>query len=169
MLSFELINLHRCWPHEQNTFYTYNRGQTSWNTLAFVGLSWNHTWPTSAPPPSPNHKQGWTGVSRIFPEFPLYIGWGEGEPQDFSERLIALFYDSTRKLQKIISTALLTQGLFSWIVDSATAESFMSENSYVIDLFIFSFFFFCHQNSALRECSLTIIGSQCDWGCESES
>ena len=88
MLSFELINLHRCWPHEQNTFYTYNRGQTSWNTLAFVGLSWNHTWPTSAPPPSPNHKQGWTGVSRIFPEFPLYIGWGEGEPQDFSERLI---------------------------------------------------------------------------------
>ena len=82
---------------------------------------------------------------------------------------VALFYNSTRKLQKIISTALLSQGLFSWIVDSATAESFMSENSYVIYLFIFSSFFFCHQNSALGECSLTIIGSQCDWGCESES
>ena len=119
------------------------------------------------PPPSPNHKQGWMAVSRIFPEFPLYIGWGEGEPQDFSERLHCFM--TARKLQKIMSTALLSQGLFSWIVDSATAESFMSENSYVIYLFIFSSFFFCHQNSALGECSLTIIGSQCDWGCESES
>ena len=121
----------------------------------------------SPPPPSPNHKQGWMAVSRIFPEFPLYIGWGEGEPQDFSERLHCFM--TARKLQKIMSTALLSQGLFSWIVDSATAESFMSENSYVIYLFIFSSFFFCHQNSALGECSLTIIGSQCDWGCESES
>ena len=96
--------------------------------------------PPLPPPPSPNHKQGWTGVSRIFLEFPLYIGWGEGEPQDFSERLIALFYDSTRKLQKIVSTALLTQGLFSWIVDSATAESFMSEKRYIFIHFFLLFF-----------------------------
>ena len=112
-----------------------------------------------SPPPSPNHKQGWTGVSRIFLEFPLYIGWGEGEPQDFSERLIALFYDSTRKLQKIISTALLTQGLFSWIVDSATAESFMSENSYVIYLFIFSSFFFAIKTVPSENVALPSLGA----------
>lgn len=44
------------------------------------------------------------------------------------------------------------------------------EWKFICFIFIhFFFFFFCHQNSALGECSLTIIGSQCDWGCESES
>ena len=33
------------------------------------------------PLPSP-HKQRWTRVSRIFPEFQLCIGWGEGELQE---------------------------------------------------------------------------------------
>ena len=109
------------------------------------------------PPPSPNHKQGWMAVSRIFLEFPLYIGWGEGEPQDFSERLHCFM--TARKLQKIISTALLSQGLFSWIVDSATAESFMSENSYVIYLFIFSSFFFAIKTVPSENVALPSLGA----------
>lgn len=52
---------------------------------------------------------------------------------------VALFYNSTRKLQKIISTALLSQGLFSWIVDSATAESFMTEKHYIFIHFFLLF------------------------------
>ena len=112
---------------------------------------------TNLPPPSPNHKQGWTAVSRIFLEFPLYIGWGEGEPQYISERLHCFM--TARKLQKIISTALLSQGLFSWIVDSATAESFMSENSYVIYLFIFSSFFFAIKTVPSENVALPSLGA----------
>ena len=38
--------------------------------------------------PSP-HKQGWTRVSRTFSEFPLCIGWGEGELQkDFENNAL---------------------------------------------------------------------------------
>ena len=165
MLSFELINLHRCWPHEQNTFYTNNHGQTSWNTFAFVGLSLNHTWPTF-PPPLPEPQTRLDGCIQNFSQISTLFRVGGGRTTRCFWK-IALFYDSTCKLQKIISTALLSQGLFSWIVDSATAESFMSEKRYIFIHFFLLFFY--HQNSALRECSLTIIGSQCDWGCESES
>ena len=41
------------------------------------------------PLPSP-HKQCWTRVSRIFSEFQLCIGWGEGELQENFENA-ALF------------------------------------------------------------------------------
>ena len=37
------------------------------------------------PLPSP-HKQCWTRVSRIFSEFQLCIGWGEGERQENFEK-----------------------------------------------------------------------------------
>ena len=37
------------------------------------------------PLPSP-HKQCWTRVSRIFSEFQLCIGWGEGELQENFEK-----------------------------------------------------------------------------------
>ena len=163
MLSFELINLHRCWPHEQNTFYTYNHGQTSWNTFAFVVLSLYHTWPTSPPPPRTKNK-----VGSVYPEFfPLYIARGEGEQQDVSERLHC-FMTAPANYRKSQVLHYCPKDVFPGFVDSATAESFMSENSCYI-FFSFSSSFFYHQNSALRECSLTIVGSQCDWGCESES
>ena len=37
------------------------------------------------PLPSP-HKQWWTPISRIFFEFQLCIGWGEGELQEIFEK-----------------------------------------------------------------------------------
>ena len=47
------------------------------------------------PLPSP-HKQCWTRVSRIFSEFQLFIGWGEGEVQENFEN-DALFEEETEK------------------------------------------------------------------------
>ena len=139
MLSFELINLHRCWQHEQDTFYTYNRGQTSWNTFAFVGLSLNHTWPTFPPPPLPEPQTRLDRCIQNFSQISTLYRLGGGRTTRCFWK-IALFYDGTCKLQKIISTALLSQGLFSWIADSATAESFMSEKRYIFIHFILLFF-----------------------------
>ena len=51
-------------------------------TLAFLGRFPIHTGPT---PPSP-HKQFWTRLSRIFSEFQLCIGLGEGERQENFEK-----------------------------------------------------------------------------------
>ena len=48
------------------------------------------------PLPSP-HKQCWTRVSRIFCEFQLCIGWGEGELQKHFEN-DALFYSGNREM-----------------------------------------------------------------------
>ena len=70
------------------------------------------------PLPSP-HKQSRTRASRIFPEFQLCIGWGEGELQDNFEK-DALFCESTKKVQVIMNTALLFQGLLSRIVECIT-------------------------------------------------
>ena len=47
------------------------------------------------PLPSP-HKQCWTRVSRIFSEFQLCIGWGEGELQENFEK-DALLYEGSEK------------------------------------------------------------------------
>ena len=121
---------------------------------------------TNLPPPLPEPQTRLDGCIQNFSQISTLFRVGGGRTTRCFWK-IALFYDSTCKLQKIISTALLSQGLFSWIVDSATAESFMSEKRYIFIHFFLLFFY--HQNSALRECSLTIIGSQCDWGCESES
>ena len=66
------------------------------------------------PLPSP-HKQHWTLVSRIFSEFQLSIVWGRGELQENFERDL-LFYGGIQNLQKIMNTALLSQGLLSMIV-----------------------------------------------------
>ena len=70
------------------------------------------------PLPSP-HKQSWKGVSRIFPEFQLCIGWGKGELQDHYEK-DALFLGNTQKVQIIMNTELLSQGLLSRIVECIT-------------------------------------------------
>ena len=52
----------------------YNHGQKSWDTFAFLG---RFQFTQVQPLPSP-HKQCSTRVSRIFSEFQLCIGWGEG-------------------------------------------------------------------------------------------
>ena len=49
--------------------------------------------------PSP-HKQCWTRASRIFSEFQLCIGWGEGKLQENFEK-DALFYEGTQNDRKI--------------------------------------------------------------------
>ena len=49
---------------------SYNHGQKSWDTFAFLGSFPIHT---GQPLPSP-HKQCWTRVSRIFFEFQVCIG-----------------------------------------------------------------------------------------------
>ena len=66
------------------------------------------------PLPSP-HKQHWTLVSRIFSEFQRCIVWGRGELQENFKRDL-LFYGGIQNLQKIMNTALLSQGLLSMIV-----------------------------------------------------
>ena len=70
------------------------------------------------PLPSP-HKQRWKGVSRIFPEFQLCIGWGKGELQDNYEK-DALFCEGTQKWQIIMIIALSFQGRLSRIVECIT-------------------------------------------------
>ena len=72
-----------------------------------------------AQPLPPPHKQSWKGVSRIFPEFQLCIGWWKGELQDNFEK-DTLFCESTQKVQIITNTALLSQGLLSRIVECIT-------------------------------------------------
>ena len=57
---------------------SYNHGQTSWDTFTFLRLIPIHTGPT----PPLNPQQCWTSVSRIFSEFQLCIGWGEGKLQE---------------------------------------------------------------------------------------
>ena len=55
----------------------YNHGQKSWDTC----ISGHFQFTQVQPFPSP-HKQCWMHVSRIFFEFQLCIGWGEGELQE---------------------------------------------------------------------------------------
>ena len=50
----------------------------------------------------PSHKQRWMHVSRIFPTF----NNAQGGVQDIFEK-VALFYEGTQKLQKIMNTASL--------------------------------------------------------------
>ena len=47
---------------------------------------------------------------RIFSKSWLCIGWGEGELQENFVK-VALYYEGTQKLQKIMNTALLSEGL----------------------------------------------------------
>ena len=69
---------------------------------------------THAHPLASRHKQCWTRVSRIFTEFRLCIGWGEGELREKFEK-DALFCEGTQILQKIMNTTLLSLGLLSKI------------------------------------------------------
>ena len=65
------------------TSFSDNHEQKSWNIFAFVGV---FQFTQVQPLPSP-HKQCWTRASRIFSEFQLCIGWGEGQLQEISKTL----------------------------------------------------------------------------------
>ena len=68
-------------PRSTKGSMDYNHGQKSWDTFAFLRHFPIHTGPT--PPLTP---QCWICVSRIFSEFQLSIGWGEGELQENFEK-----------------------------------------------------------------------------------
>ena len=68
----------------------------SLGTLAFLGVFQF----TQAKPFPSAHKQCWTRVSRIFSEFQLCIGWGEGELRENFEK-DELFYDGIQNDRKI--------------------------------------------------------------------
>ena len=57
---------------------TYNHGQKSWDTFAFLGRFPIHTGPT--PPLTPQTMLD--ACIQNFSEFQLCIGWGEGEMQE---------------------------------------------------------------------------------------
>ena len=76
------------------------------------------------PLPSP-HKQCWTRVSRIYFEFQLCVGWGEGELREVFEEDAVLKGDRemTEKYQSLI--AVLSQGRLSRIVGLFSADSWL--------------------------------------------
>ena len=82
----------------------------SWDTFAFVGLFTVYICPTHPP----FHKHRWTRTSRIFPFLTLCrVGVGRIARK---LRKTELSYEETKKLQKIINNAFLSQGLLSGIV-----------------------------------------------------
>ena len=105
-------------PHFLHLYLTYRL--QSWTRvfgqICICGFFFNtHMSNLSSQP----HRQRWTLVSRIFPEFQHCIRVGNGELQAIFKK-DALFYEGTQKLQKIINTALLSQGLLSRIVVSTS-------------------------------------------------
>ena len=102
----------------------YNPGSKSWDTLHFWGV---FQCTQVQPLPSP-HKQCWTRVSRIFSEFQLCVGWGEGELQENSEKG-TLFYEETEKWRKNMNIAVLSQGLLSMIVGKWKGRHFSVEGT----------------------------------------
>ena len=81
----------------------------SWDTFAFVGLFSVNICPAQPP----FQKYRWTRVSRIFRFLTLCrVGVGRiARKLQKSE----LFYEGTKKLQKIMNNALMSQGLLSRI------------------------------------------------------
>ena len=61
---------------------SYNHGQTSWDTFAFLGRFPIHTGPT--PPLTPQTTLD--ECIQNFSEFQLCIGWGEGKLQENFEK-----------------------------------------------------------------------------------
>ena len=69
------------------------------------------------------------GIGHVFPkfvcEFQNCIGWMEWQLQETLEKL-ALFYEGTRKIQKIMKNATLSQGLLSRIVGLPFYKTFFT-------------------------------------------
>ena len=76
-------------------------------TFAFLGHFPIYTCPT---PPLTSLTPLDMCTSGFFSKSWLCIGWGEGELQENFIK-VALYYEGTQKLQKIMNTALLSEGL----------------------------------------------------------
>ena len=77
--------------------------------LHLWGFQFTHVYAPSLP--AQPKKQRWTRVSRTFRVSTLYTGWTEGELQENVD-IDALFTEGTQKLQKVMNTSSLFQGLF---------------------------------------------------------
>ena len=67
------------------------------------------------PSPHPINTVGHVYIQIFFQVLTLYWGGGGGELQENFIK-VALYYEGTQKLQKILNTALLSKGLLSMIV-----------------------------------------------------
>ena len=95
----------------------------------------------------------------MYPEFfPLYIAHGEGEQQDVSERLHC-FMTAPANYRKLQVLHYCPKDVFPGFVDSATAESFMSENSCYIFFSFFSSFFFTIKTVPSENVALPSLGA----------
>ena len=72
----------------------------SGENVSFVALFSDHTCPSSNPPSIPQTRLD--AYIQNFPDFQQCIGWGARYFQK-----VALFYEGTQKLQKIMNTASL--------------------------------------------------------------
>ena len=119
------------------------------------------------PPPLPKPQTRLDGCIQNFSGISTLYRVGGGRTTRYFWK-VALFYDSTQITENHKYCIAVPRTFF---LDCRFCYSWeFHEWKFICYIFIhFFFFFFCHQNSALGECSLTIIGSQCDWGCESES
>ena len=98
----------------------YNHGQKSWDTFAFLGR-FPRILICPAPPLTPQTTLD--ACIQNFSECQLCLGWREGELKE-NDGKDALFYEVTQKLQKIMNTAFLSQGLLSMIVVVVTDIKF---------------------------------------------
>ena len=93
-------NFYRLENHSKLIFFLPPLFQTimdkSRGTLVFLGVFQL----TQAQPLPSAHNLFWTRVSRIFSEFQLCIGWGEGELRENFEKDV-LFYEGIRNDRKI--------------------------------------------------------------------
>ena len=101
---------------------SYNYGQKSWDTFAFVGLSLNHTCPTPFPSSTPQTRleaciQNFSRVSTLYS-----VGGGRNPRLIFSKSLHC-FIRVSRHYKKSQITALLSQGLLSGIAGSILVKN----------------------------------------------
>ena len=98
----------------------YDHGQKSWDTFAFLGR-FPRILICPTPPLTPQTTLD--ACIQNFSECQLCLGWREGELKENVGK-DALFYEVTQKLQKIMNTAFLSQGLLSMIVVVVTDIKF---------------------------------------------
>ena len=98
----------------------FNHGQKSWDTFAFLGR-FPRILICPTPPLTPQTTLD--ACIQNFSECQLCLGWREGELKENVGK-DALFYEVTQKLQEIMNTAFLSQGLLSMIVVVVTDIKF---------------------------------------------
>ena len=94
--------------------YNYNHEQKSWYTFAFVRLFSKLHMPNSPTPKTTLETCVHIG-RRVSTLYRKGKGWGKRKVPDIFKN-VALFYESTKKLQKIMNTTSLSRGLLSRIV-----------------------------------------------------